>query len=158
MPSLKESAERFLKLKKIAVAGVSSTKKSVPNYIYEKLKNSGYKVFAVNPKGGLIDGERCYTNLSEISEPVEGVVIGTNPKASLQVVTECHALGIKHVWIHKSIGGGSFSVEAENYCKEKGINLIPAGCPLMFCKPVDFPHKCIKWFLHATGKLPKSFS
>lgn len=157
MPTLKESAEQFLQLENIAVAGVSSSKKNVANFIYEKLKKSGNKVFAVNPKGGTIDGDPCYTSLSDVAVKIDGVILATSPKASLQVVTECAELGIKHAWIHKSLDNGSYSEEAEIFCKEHGVELIPAGCPMMFCKPVDFAHKCIKWFLHTTGKLPKSF-
>ena len=156
MATLKESAEQFLRLKKIAVAGVSSTKKGVPNIIYDKLKKSGYDVYAVNPKGGMIDGEPCFSQLAEIPEQVEGVVIGTSPSATLQVVKDCAALGIKHVWIHKSLDGGSYSEEAADFCAKNGIKLIPAGCPMMYCKPVDFPHKCIKWVLNVAGKLPKT--
>ncbi len=158
MPTLKESAEKFLQLKTIAVAGVSSTKKDAANFIFEKLKKSGYQVFAVNPNASEIDGNPCYPDLTSIPGNVEGVVIGTNPKVTLQVVKECATLGIQHAWIHKSIDGGSYSKEAEEFCKEHGINLIPTGCPMMFCEPVDFPHKCIKWVLHATGKLPKSYA
>ena len=157
MPTLKESAEHFLQLKSIAVAGVSSTKKDAANYIYEKLKKAGHRVFAVNPNASEIDGDPCFPNLAAVPEKIEGVVIGTNPKVTLSVVQECASLGIQHAWIHKSLDGGSYSEEAEKFCKENGINLIPAGCPMMFCKPVDFPHKCIKWFLHATGKLPKKY-
>lgn len=156
MPTLKESAELFLQLKTIAVAGVSSTKTDAANYVYEKLKNVGYNVFAINPNAKEIDGDLCYPNLASVPEKVEGVVIGTNPKVTLSVVQECVALGIKHVWIHKSLDRGSYSEEAEKFCKENGINLIPTGCPMMFCKPVDFAHKCIKWVLHATGKLPRT--
>jgi predicted CoA-binding protein len=156
MPTLKESAEQFLQLKKIAIAGVSATSKGVPNIIYDKLKKLGYDVFAVNPKGGVIDGDSCFLQLADIPEQVEGVVIGTNPNATLQVVQDCAELGIRHVWIHKSLDGGSYSEEAEKFCARNGIKLIPAGCPMMYCKPVDFPHKCIKWILNVTGKLPKT--
>lgn len=158
MSNLKESAEHFLQLKNIAVAGVSSTKKDAANYIYEKLKKTGYHVFAINPNAGEIDGDPCYPNLTSVPEQIEGVVISTNPKVTLSVVQECATLGIKHAWIHKSLGGGSYSEEAENFCKANGINLIPAGCPMMFCKPVDFAHKCIKWALHATGKMPRTYN
>ena len=157
MTTYKEAAEQFLQLKTIAVAGVSSTKKSVPNYIYDKLKKSGHTVFAVNPKGGTVEGDPCYTKLADVPATIEGVVIGTNPKATIQVVTDCRELGINHIWIHKSLDQGSYSKEAEIFCNENDIDLVPAGCPLMYCKPVDFPHKCIKWFLHTTGKLPRSF-
>ena len=154
MRTLKEAAEQFLALQTIAVAGVSSTKKDAANYIYEKLKKAGKNVYAVNPRATEIAGDPCYPSLSEIPAKVEGVVIGTGPKNTLSVVEECAKLNIKHAWIHKSIDQGSYSKEAEDFCKEKGIELIPGGCPLMYCKPVDFPHKCIKWVLNLTGKLP----
>lgn len=157
MPTLKESAEQFLQLKTIAVAGVSSTKKDAANYIYDKLKNGRYKVFAINPNATDIGGDPCYPNLSSTPEQAEGVVIGTNPKVTLDIVKECAELGIKNAWIHKSLDNGSYSKEAEEFCHNNGINLIPAGCPMMFCKPVDFPHKCIKWVLHTVGRLPKSY-
>lgn len=157
MPTFNEAAQEFLKLKTIAVAGVSSSKKDAANYIYEKLKKTGYNVFAVNPNASEVEGDTCYPDLKSISDNVEGVVIGTHPKVTLSVVQECAELGIRNVWIHKSLDNGSYSKEAEDFCKEKGINLIPAGCPMMYCGPVDFPHRCIKWVLHATGKLPRSF-
>lgn len=64
MSNLKESAEHFLQLKNSAVAGVSSTKKDAANYIYEKLKKTGYHVFAINPNAREIDGDPCYPNLT----------------------------------------------------------------------------------------------
>ena len=158
MQTLKESAENFLKLKSIAVAGVSSTKKDAANYIFEKLQKTGYQVFAINPNATQIDGSPCYPNLSAVPGKIDGVVIGTSPKVTLQIVEECATLGIQHAWIHKAFDGGSYSEEAEQFCKEHGINLIPTGCPMMFCKPVDFPHKCIKWVLHTTGKLPRTYA
>ena len=158
MPTLKEAAEKFLKLKRIAVAGVSSTKKEAANYIFEKLKTSGYEVFAVNPKTTEIDGNPCYHNLSEIPAKLEGVVVCTHPKVTLSIVKQCAELKVKHVWIHRAMDQGSYSPDVEEYCIEHRINLIPAGCPMMFCRPVDFPHKCIKWVLQFTGKLPKSLN
>jgi hypothetical protein len=157
MPTLKEAAEKFLHLKTIAVAGVSSTKKDAANYIYEKLKNSGYEVFPVNPNATEIDGDPCYADLASVPTKPEGVMIVTNPKVTLKIVEDCASLGIRHAWIHKSVDNGSYSQEAELFCKDHGIELIPAGCPMMFCKPVDFGHKCIRWFLHTTGKLPRKY-
>lgn len=158
MAILKESAEQFLQLKTIAVAGVSSTKKDAANYIYEKLKKSGYRVYAINPNTSEIDGDPCFPNLSSVPDNIEGVVIGTSPKVTLEIVKECAKLGIPNAWIHRSLNDGSYNAEAEVFCKENNINLIPTGCPMMFCKPVDFPHKCIKWVLSVTGKLPRSYN
>jgi len=154
MPTLKEASEKFLELQTIAVTGVSSTKKNPANYIYEKLRNAGKDVYAINPKVTEIDGQVCYNELSAVPVKIEGVVIGTHPSVTLETVKSCAELGIKNVWIHRAIDNGSYSAEAEQFCRENGINIIPAGCPMMFCQPVDFPHKCMKWVLSLTRVLP----
>ena len=38
---------------------------------------------------------------------------------------------------------------------ENKIKIIPGGCPMMFVEPVDFGHKCIRWFTGLTGGTPK---
>ncbi len=155
MSSLKEAAEQFMNLEIIAVTGVSSTKKNPANYIYQKLKREGTRVYAINPNAASAEGDPCYASLGDLPQKPDGVVIGTKPEASLAIVKECSKLGIGYVWIHKSIDNGSYSAEAERYCRENGIRLIPGGCPMMFGKDVDLAHKCIKWALGLMGKLPK---
>lgn len=155
MSTLKEAADRFLSLKIIAVAGVSSTKKNPANYIYQKLKDAGNDVFAINPRATMAEGDKCYKSLSDLPKKPDGVVIGTRPEVTLSIVEECSKLGIRNVWIHKSVDNGSYSPEAEKYYRENGITVIPGGCPMMFGEQVDFPHKCIKWALGLMGKLPK---
>ena len=56
--------------------------------------------------------------------------------------------------MHRSFGAGSVSEPAAQYCREHGIAVIPGGCPMMFCEPVDFGHKCIRFFLRLSGGLP----
>lgn len=157
MTTLKEAAESFLNLKVIAVTGVSSTKKNPANYILEKLRHSGKEVYAINPKVNEIDGQVCYRDLAAVPVKIDGVVIATHPSVTLDTVKSCAELGIMHVWIHKSVDNGSYSAEAEQFCRDAGINVIPAGCPLMHCQPVDFPHKCLKWVLSLTRVLPHEF-
>jgi hypothetical protein len=157
MPTLKEAAREFLGLKTIAVAGVSSTKKDAANYIYEKLKQNVDNVYAINPNATEVEGDPAYPDLSSTPTRPDGVVICTSPAVTLEIVRQCAEAGVKHAWIHKSVDKGSYSREAEDFCKDNGIDLIPAGCPMMYCEPVDFPHKCIKWVLHTFGRLPKSY-
>jgi hypothetical protein len=85
---------------------------------------------------------------------VDAVVIGTPPAAASQVVRECAALGIKRVWMHRSFGRGSVDEGAVRLGKELGLSVIPGACPVMFCEPVDLPHKCFRWLLRITGGLP----
>jgi hypothetical protein len=47
----------------------------------------------------------------------------------------------------------SVSKEALRLCRENNIAVIPGGCPMMFCEPVDFGHKCMRWSLRVIGNL-----
>jgi hypothetical protein len=36
-----------------------------------------------------------------------------------------------------------------------GMLVIDGACPLMYLEPVDFFHKCARWILGVTGRLPR---
>ncbi|HEY3414076.1 MAG TPA: CoA-binding protein [Armatimonadota bacterium] len=154
MPTLKQAAEEFLAQKRIAVAGVSRKGDTAANAIYKKLRETGHEVFAVNPNAETVDGDACYANLTAIPGGVDAIVIGTPPKAAVELVRECAVLGFKSVWMHRSFGRGSVDSEAVRLCGELGIAVIPGACPMMFCEPVDPAHKCIRWIQRVTGGAP----
>ena len=153
MTTLNELVTDFLAQKRIAVAGVSRTENDAANSIYRKFRDKGYTVFAVNPNAETVEGDPCYPDLKSIPGGVDGVVIVTRPEVTEEIVRECSEAGVPRVWMHKNFGDGSTSEEAVRYCQEHGIAVIPAGCPMMFCAP-DFGHRCIKWLMQMTGKLP----
>jgi uncharacterized protein len=155
MPTLQDSAQQFLAQRRIAVAGVARRGDTAANAIFKKLRSSGYEVFPVNPNADTIDGVRCYPALAAIPGGVDAVVIGTPAHAAMELVRECGELGIRHVWFHRAIGQGSFDAAAVQRARELGITVIPGGCPMMFCEPVDVPHKCLRWYLNLRGKLPE---
>ncbi len=148
--------EEFLAQKRIAVAGVSgSTPDMAANMIYKKLRGAGYQVFAVNPKAQEVEGDACYPNRAALPEKVDGVVISTPPAAADTLVRECAESGIERVWMHRSFGEGSVSESAAQFCRDHGIKVIAGACPMMFCEPVDFGHKCMRLMVRLTGKMPK---
>ncbi len=155
MSTLQETVTDFLAQKRIAVAGVSRSGDGVANIIYRKLRDAGYQVFPINPQATEVEGVPCYAGVEAIPEGVDGVVIATPPQAADQIVRECAEAGVPRVWMHRSFGEGSVSSEAVEFCREQNITVIPGGCPMMFCEPVDFGHKCIRWILNLTGGLPK---
>ncbi len=156
MSALEAMAAEFLAQERIAVAGVSRHDANAPaNLIYRKLRSAGRQVFALNPHADSVEGGPCYANLRVIPGGVSLVVVATPPQAAEAIVRECAELGIPRVWLHRSIGQGSVTSEAVALCRERGIQVIPGACPMMFCQPVDFPHKCMRWILRVTGSLPK---
>jgi len=156
MVTIKEAAAEFLGRKRIAVTGVSRNPQGHgSNIVYQRLRERGYEVFAVNPNADTIEGDRCYHDLASIPGGVEAVVIGTRPETAEATMRECDQLGIKHVWMHRSFGQGSVSPEAASFGREKGITVIDGGCPLMFDPTADFGHKCMRYVFSWTGKVPK---
>ena len=156
MVSIKEATTEFLGHKRIAVTGVSRNPQGHgSNIVYQRLRERGYEVFAVNPNADTIEGDRCFHDLASIPGGVEAVVIGTRPETAEATMRECDQLGIKHVWMHRSFGQGSVSPEAASFGREKGITVIDGGCPLMFDPTADFGHKCMRYVFSWTGKVPK---
>lgn len=148
------SVQEFLGGRRLAVAGVSRDGRQAANAVFRKLVASGFDVVPVNPNAEEVEGVTCYPDLDSMPERVDGVVIATHPNEAAAVARECVDLGIRHVWFHRSFGEGSVSDDAVAVCEEAGANYIVGGCPLMFCDPVDFGHRCMRWWLQRSGRVP----
>jgi uncharacterized protein len=155
MASIPESVATFLRGRRIAVAGVSRHQGQAANAVFRKLKSSGYDVFPINPHASEVEDTRCYSDVGSVPGQLDGVVIATSPDISVQIVQQCMDHGVRRVWLHRSLGNGSVSKEAVRTCDAHGIDCIVGGCPLMFCDPVDFGHKCMKWWLQGQGRVPR---
>ena len=65
MQSVKEAASAFLANKRVAVTGVSRTTKGHgSNLVYQRLRERGDDVFAVNPNVREVEGDPCYQDLN----------------------------------------------------------------------------------------------
>ena len=154
MSNLQVLVDDFLEQERIAVVGVRTTTEDAANAIYKKLKGAGYQVFAVNPSATDYKGDPCYPNVKDIPGGVQAAVLVTRPEITEKVVKECAEAGVTHVWMHRSIGN-SVSDQAVQFCKDNGIKVIGGGCPMMFVKPVDFGHVCMRFIGKFTGWLPQ---
>ncbi len=154
MATMKEAASEFLAHKRIAVTGVSRKPKDHgSNTVFKRLRDRGYEVFAVNPNAEQVEGDVCYPTLRDIPGGVDAVVIATRPERAEDTMRECAELGIRHAWMHRSVGGGSVSDVATADGREHGITVIDGGCPLMFNPVSDPGHKIMR--LMFARKVPK---
>jgi predicted CoA-binding protein len=145
----------FLRAKRIAVAGVSRTGASAGNPVLRKLRACGYEVFPVNPNASEVEGVPCYPDLGSIPGGIDGVVVATHPDASAMLVRQAVARDVRRIWFHRSFGRGSVSNEALQECASARVACIVGGCPLMYCQPVDFGHRCMRAWLGWRGRLPR---
>ena len=154
MQSVKEAASEFLANRRVAVTGVSRTPKTHgSNTVYQRLRDRGYDVFAVNPNADTVEGDPAYQDLKSIPGGVDAVVIGTRPELAEGTMRECAELGITHVWMHRGPGAGSVSAAATDYGRRHGITVIDGGCPLMFGPTADVGHKLMRLVL--SSHVPK---
>jgi predicted CoA-binding protein len=160
MKKLDILVQDFLAQKKIAVVGVSDKRDTGCNLAYKKFKESGYQVYAVNPRISAYEGAACYADLKSIPEKVDAVFILASPQVTEQVIQQCIDLGVKHVWMHCMMGtkpglaAGMTSVSqpAVEICRANGIAVIPGSCPNQFLKP-DFGHAMMKGMWRLFGFL-----
>jgi uncharacterized protein len=156
MGTIKEAASEFLSNRRIAVTGVSRNPQGHgANFVYKRLRDRGFEVFAINPNADEVEGDRCYHDLKSIPGGVDAVVIGTRPEIAEDTMRECADLGVHQVWMHRSFGAGSVSDAATSYGRERGITVIDGGCPLMFGLCADPGHKAMRFIFTMTGKVPR---
>ena len=151
-----DAAAEFLGHSRVAVTGVSRKPENHgANVVYQRLRDRGYEVFAVNPNAEEVEGDPCYPDLGSIPDGVEAVVIGTAPERAMGTVVECAELGIGHVWMHRGPGKGSVDPAAAEFGRNSGIAVIEGGCPCMFGPTADAGHKIMRPLLKLTGSVPR---
>ena len=156
MTAINDAATEFLGHRRIAVTGVSrSPGNHGGNVVYNRLRDRGYAVFAVNPNADEVEGDTAYDNLRSIPGGVEAVVIATRPEHAEATMRECVELGIEHAWMHRGPGAGSVSETAATFGRAHGISVIDGGCPCMFAPTADPGHKAIRFLFTLNGHVPR---
>lgn len=111
----------------IAMVGASPNT-SRPSYFAMKyLKEKGFRVIPVNPgqAGKELLGERIYSSLADIAEPVDIVDIFRSSEAALEVTRKAIEIGAKVVWMQLGVRND----EAARLAEEAGLQVVMNRCP-----------------------------
>jgi uncharacterized protein len=146
----RETIDRFLAQRKLALVGMSRGGRKFGNTIFRELKAKGYTVFPVHPDAAEIGGERCWPGLADLPEPVGGVVVVVPPLQTERVVADAARAGVPRVWMQQ----GSESDAAVRACEAAGIEVVRGECILMFSEPAGAVHRLHRWLWRLLGKLP----
>lgn len=151
----KRQIDDFWQLRRIALVGLSRDPKHFSQLVWKELTKRGYDVVPVNPKADMIEGQACYARVQDIVPAVEGAIVMTPPRVTEQVVQECAAAGIQHVWLHRGGGVGAVSPKAVEFCEAHGMDTIAGECPFMFMPGTMVLHKVHGLAKRVVGSYPK---
>ena len=136
------------------MAGVSREPHDFSRSLYRAMRSHGYDMVPVNPGIEEVEGDRCYAAVADIDPPPEGVILMTPPALTEILVRECHAAGIPRVWMYRSLGHGSVSDEALEYCRDHDITVIPGECPFMYLAGAGLVHDAHRFCRKLVGAFP----
>jgi predicted CoA-binding protein len=89
--------------KVIAVVGLSPSPHRPSYAVASYLQEHGYRIIPVNPHVAEVLGERSYSDLREVPEPVDVVNIFRRPEFVPPIVESAIAIGAKAVWMQLGI-------------------------------------------------------
>ena len=118
---------RLINLRSWAVVGVSHDAHKYGHRVFQALLESGYQVQGVNPKGGVVAGNKIYPALADLPERPDVVVTVVPPAVTEQIVAACFALGIVNVWMQP----GSESDTAIAAARERGMTVVAHDCAIV---------------------------
>ena len=110
-----------------AVVGVSQDPTKYGARIFRTLRDAGYTVYPVNPKGGELDGSPVYASLADLPAKPDVVDLVVPPTVTEQLVVTAHELGLDRIWMQP----GSESDKAIEFCQEHGMQVVYGACAMI---------------------------
>ena len=105
----------------VAILGASADRSKFGNKSLRAHAKAGYDVFAVNPKGGTIEGRPVYTSLAEVPvDHLDRISMYLPPQVGLAMLPEIAAKGCGEIWFNP----GSATKEVIAKARELGLKAI----------------------------------
>lgn len=118
----------------IAVVGFSSNPQKAGYYVPDYLKRHGYRIYAVNPNVSEgLSGDPSYSSLSEITDPIDLVLIFQRSENVPPFVDQAIEIGAKAVWMQLGIAHEESARKAE----AAGLDVVQNACMLVEHKNWD---------------------
>lgn len=139
--------EGFLAHRRLALVGASLTPKDFSRALMRELTEAGYEIVPVNRRAGsdaMIDGRRVFSRVGDIAAgegPVDGAILMVPPGQAAEVVRECVAAGVSHLWFHRGVGRGAVDDEAVGLARAAGGITVVGECPLMYLPGAKLVHR-----------------
>jgi len=113
--------------KTIAVVGLSDKPDRYSYRVAAYLQEHGFKIIPVNPAVTEVLGQKSYSSLREVPEPVDIVDIFRKPEAVPGIVEEAIAIKARAVWMQNGIVHNAAAAQA----RAAGLKVVMSRCLLV---------------------------
>jgi len=125
-PHSDEEIIEILKMKKVAVVGMSKNPDKAAHYVPKYLHDNGYDVTPVNPNADVILKKQCYDEITDVPDYIEIVDIFRPSDHVMSIIKEAIKKKPKVIWLQEGI----HNKEAEKLARDAGINIVFNRCML----------------------------
>lgn len=119
--------EEFQNKKVWAVVGKVHDHSKYAYKIYKFLQSKGYRVYAVDPTGEMVDGEESYQSLTVLPEKPDAVNLVINPYTGEDFINQAKLLDIDYIWFQPGADTEELVVMAEAY----GMKVVYNHCVMV---------------------------
>jgi predicted CoA-binding protein len=117
----------------VVVLGATPKSDRFANMAMRSLQQHGLKAVPVNPAFPEVLGERCYSSISEVPQPIDTVTMYLGPTRSEPLVDEIIAAAPRRIIMNPGAENDRLAAEA----KKAGIEVVE-GCTLVMLQGGNF--------------------
>ena len=123
-PHTDEEILEILKMKKVAVVGMSKNPDKAAHYVPKYLHDNGYDITPVNPNAEVILKKQCYDEITDVPDDVDIVDVFRPSKEAPGIATKAAKIGSKVLWLQY----GLHSDEAEKISENSKMQYVSDKC------------------------------
>ena len=121
-----EEILEILKMKKVAVVGMSKNPDKAAHYVPKYLHENGYDIIPVNPNSEIILKKQCYDKITDVPDEVDIVDVFRPSDQVLSIIKEAIKKKPIVIWLQEGI----HDKEAERLARDAGIDVVFNRCML----------------------------
>jgi len=121
-----EEITQILRMKKVAVIGMSKYEEKAAHFVPKYLLQNGYDVTPVNPTTHEILEKKCYTEITDVPHDVDIVDVFRPSEDVSTIINGVIKKKPKVMWLQEGI----HNIEAENLAMNSGIDVVYNRCML----------------------------
>ena len=121
-----EEIKNILKMKKVAVIGMSKYNEKAAHFVPKYLLENGYEITPVNPTAEEILDKKCYTEVTEIPYDIDIVDVFRPSHDVRSIINGIVKKKPKVMWLQEGIHNS----DAEDLARNAGIDVVYNRCML----------------------------